>query len=120
MQQNAAAQLFAVIYRFEVWRGGDRQLVTEEQVPASTLGMLVPQLNAVAKRSRVDAAPGLLVFDNFPQARQAAQTLASIASRVRLCEVAAGAASGAGEAWQASGGATYRAVPGGVSIQVKA
>lgn len=84
--------------------------------------MLLPQLHAVAKRARVDAGPGLLVFDVYQQARQVAQTIASIASHVAIREVTAGAdgAAVAGEGWTAASGKRYRAVPGGVTIEVKA
>jgi len=74
-------QLLAVVYAFAVWEGGERRLVTEEGVEASTLAMFLPQLDAIAKRTRVDQGPGLLVFDNCKDARQAAQTLASIGSK---------------------------------------
>lgn len=113
-----ARQLLAVIYSFEVWVGGERRMVTEEGVSASTLAMLQPQLSAGAKRTRVAQGPGLVVFDNYQDARQAAQTIATIATHVEVCEVAP-AIGGTIEGWLTVGGMRYRAVPGGVAQIVK-
>jgi hypothetical protein len=113
-----ARQLLAVIYSFEVRVEGERRMVTEDGVSASTLAMLEPQLSAGAKRTRVAQGPGLVVFDNYQDARQAAQTIATIATHVEVCEVAA-APSGTNEGWLAAGGTRYRAVPGGVAQLVK-
>ncbi len=110
-----ARQLLAVIYSFEVRVGGERRMVTEEGVSASTLAMLAPQLNAGAKRTRVAQGPGLVVFDNYQDARQAAQTIATIATHVEVCEVAPAT----GEGWLTTDGTRYRAVPGGVTQIVK-
>ncbi len=114
----ATRQLLAVIYAFEVWEGGERRLVTEEGISASTLSMLQPQLHAVAKRTRVDQGPGLLVFADYKDARMAAQTVATIATHVVLREVAPADGAG-GEGWVGQGGARYVAVPGGVSQVVR-
>src|SRR5436190_3204655 len=107
-------QLLAVVYAFAVWEGGERRLVTEVGVQASTQAMLLPQLDAVAKRSRIDQGPGLLVFDNYKDARQAAQTLTSIATHVSLYEVAPATEVGE-DGWTGRAGAFYRPVPGGVA-----
>src|SRR5215217_6695091 len=106
-------QLLAVVYAFAVWEDGERRLVTEEGVQASTQAMLLPQLDAVAKRSRVDQGPGLLVFDNYKDARQAAQTLATIATHVSMYEVAPATEVGE-DGWTGRAGAFYRPAPGGV------
>lgn len=111
-------QLLAVVYAFVVWERGEARLVTEEGISASTLGMFLPQLDAVAKRTRIDQGPGLLVFDNYQDARQAAQTLATIAGRVAIREVVATDAPG-DETWAGRDGTRYQAVPGGVSQVVK-
>src|SRR3954449_8775217 len=111
-------QLLAVVYAFAIWEDGERRLVTEEGVQASTQAMLVPQLHAVAKRSRVDQGPGLLVFDNYKDARQAAQTLGTIATHVALYEVASATAVGE-DGWAGQSGTYYRPVPGGVAQVVK-
>ena len=123
MESHAAPagvhQLLAVVYAFAAWEGGERRLVTEDGVAASTLAMFLPQLDAIAKRTRVDQGPGLLVFDNYRDARQAAQTLATIASHVVIREVAA-TGEPATDGWTGSSGAHYQAVPGGVAQVVKA
>ena len=122
---GAPRQLLAVIYRFESYEGGQRQLVTEEGVPASTLYYLLPQLEAVPKRTLVDSGPGLLVYANYQDARYAASVVTSLATHVALREVApvdgatAGAGDGGGEVWTAAAGARYAAVPGGLSEIVK-
>jgi hypothetical protein len=113
-----ARQLLAVIYSFEVLVGGERRMVTEDGVSASTLAMLAPQLNSGAKRTRVAQGPGLIVFDNYQDARQAAQAITSIATHVEVCEVAP-VTGGTGEGWLAADGTRYRAVPGGVTQIVK-
>src|SRR6266498_4146600 len=105
---TAPRQLLAVVYAFEVFQDGERRLVSEEQLPASTYEYLLQQLEAVPKRTLVDAGPGLLVYDNYQDARYAATTLAKLAARVDLREVvpeeAAGAAGGQGdgESWVAA------------------
>lgn len=122
MQSHAAPvvvhQLLAVVYSFEVWEGGERRLVNEAGVAASTLAMFLPQLDAIAKRTRVDQGMGLLVFDNYKDARQAAQTLATIAAQVAIREVAPTTAPGDDD-WTGQSGTSYRAVPGGVAQVVK-
>lgn len=112
-------QLLAVIYGFEVWSGGERRMMTEGGLSASMLGMLRSQLESAAKRTRVAQGPGLLVFDNYKDARQAAQAVASVATTVELREVTP-ATSGTGEGWTAADGAHYRAVAGGIAQIVKA
>lgn len=111
-------QLLAVIYSFEVWIGGERRMVTEDGVSASTLAMLQPQLNAVAKRTRVAQGPGLIIFDSYRDARQAAQTIATIATHVEICTVVP-VTGGATEGWLTADGMRYRAVLDGVSQIVK-
>ena len=122
---TAPRRLLAVIYAFEVFRDGERRLVSEEQLPASTYEYLLQQLEAVPKRTLVDAGPGLLVYDNYQDARYAATTVAKVASRVALREVAAEAATGPvesqsdGESWVAASGRRYAAVPDGVAETIK-
>lgn len=111
-------QLLAVIYGFEVWAGGERRVTTEDGISASMLGMLRSQLESVAKRTRVAQGPGLLVFDDYKDARQAAQTVASVATTVELREVTP-ATGDSGEGWTAMDGSRYRAVAGGVAQVVK-
>ncbi len=118
--QERGRQLLAVIYAFEIFDGGERRLVTEEEVPASTRFMLEPQLAAVPKRSLVDYGPGILIYNNFQDARYAAQTVAKVALRVALREVAAGVEPGADGAWTAQSGARYSGVPGGLADVIKA
>ncbi len=114
---TGARQLLAVSYRFEVWSGGERRMVTEEGISASALGMLLPQLEAVAKRSRVAQGPGFLIFDNYKDARQAAQTIASVATTVELREIAPDDGTGAG--WLVVDGRRYRAVADAVAQVIK-
>ncbi len=111
-------QLVAVSYAFEVWEGGERRLVTEEGVSASTLGMLVPQLDATAKRTRVDQGPGLLVFDNYRDARQAAQAVAAVAARVAIHEVDPATVL-MDEGWSGASGTRYSPTPGGIAQVIK-
>ncbi|MDP9373110.1 MAG: hypothetical protein M3Q65_11800 [Chloroflexota bacterium] len=118
--QDRGRQLLAVIYAFEISEGAGRRLVTEEEVPASTLFMVQPQLEAVPKRSLVDSGPGILVYNNFQDARYAAQTIAKVAMRVAMREVVAGAEPGADGVWATASGARYSGVPGGVAEVVKA
>ena len=122
---GAPRQLLAVVYRFESYEGGERRLVTEEGVPASTLYYLLPQLESVPKRTLVDSGPGLLVYSTYQDARYAASVVTTLATHVRLREVALlgdamGSAAGAdGEVWTAASGARYAPVPGGMSEIVK-
>ena len=122
---TAPRRLLAVIYAFEVFRDGERRLVSEEQLPASTYEYLLQQLEAVPKRTLVDAGPGLLVYDNYQDARYAATTLAKLAARVGLREVAAEAATGtvegqgSGESWVAASGRRYAAVGDGGAETIK-
>lgn len=116
----AARQLLAVIYAFAVVRDGERHLVSQEDVPASTLLMLLPQLEATPKRALIAEGPGLLVYDNYRSARAAAQLLTTIAGHVALREVAPDDGGAEAEVWTAADGARYRAVPGGLVEIVKA
>ena len=122
---GAPRQLLAVVYRFETYEGGERRLVTEEGVPASTLYYLLPQLEAVPKRTLVDSGPGLLVYSTYQDARYAASVVTTLATQVALHEVAPlgdamGSATGAaGDVWTAASGARYAPVPGGMSEIVK-
>jgi hypothetical protein len=117
--------LLAVVYRFETYEGGERRLVTEEGVPASTLYYLLPQLEAVPKRTLVDSGPGLLVYSTYQDARYAASVVTTLATHVALREVAPvgdapeGAVGANGEALTAASGARYAPVPGGMSEIVK-
>ena len=117
-EATGASQLLAVVYRFEVWSAGERRMVTEEGIPASMLGMLQPQLHAVAKRSRVAQGPGFLIFDNYKDTRQAAQTIATVATTVEIREVAPVDGKSSGD-WTAANGVSYRAVADGVAQAVK-
>ncbi len=122
---GAPRQLLAVVYRFETYEGGERRLVTEEGVPASTLYYLLPQLEAVPKRTLVDSGPGLLVYSTYQDARYAASVVTTLATHVALREVApagdapGGAAGADGEVLTAASGARYAPVPGGMSEIVK-
>ena len=122
---GAPRQLLAVVYRFESYEGGERRLVTEEGVPASTLYYLLPQLESVPKRTLVDSGPGLLVYSTYQDARYAASVVTTLATHVGLREVAPlgdameGAAGADGEVWTAASGARYAPVPGGMSEIVK-
>ena len=121
---GAPRQLLAVVYRFESYEGGERRLVTEEGVPASTLYYLLPQLEAVPKRTLVDSGPGLLVYSTYQDARYAASTLTTLATHVALHEVAPmgaeGLAGGAdGEVLTAASGVRYAPIPGGMREIVK-
>jgi hypothetical protein len=113
-----APRLFAVIYAFAVWSGGERRLVTEERVAASTVAMLEPQLHASAHRSRVDQGPGLLIFANYRDALQSAQAIATIATTVEVREVTP-TTEQRGEGWVGVDGARYITLPGGLVRSVK-
>jgi hypothetical protein len=109
---------FAVLYRFEVWEDGERRLVNEEAVPASTRAMLEPQLTSVPQRPLLARGPGWLVFADYQSARRAAQVLDATADSVELREVE----SAAGEAdapWVAADGTRFALVPGGLAQRVK-
>lgn len=114
----AAPRFLAVIYAFAVWSGGERRLVTEERIAASALAMLQPQLDAAARRTRVDQGPGLLIFDNYRDALQAAQSLATVAATVEVREVTP-TTEERGEGWRGADGARYVAPPGGLVRRVK-
>lgn len=60
----------AVLYRFEIWQNGERRLVTEDEVSASTRAMLEPQFTAVPQRPLLGRGAGWLVFDHYTPARQ--------------------------------------------------
>jgi len=111
-------RFLAVLYAFAVWSGGERRLVTEERIAASALAMLQPQLDATARRTRVDQGPGLLVFDNYRDAFQAAQSLATVAATVEVREVVP-TTEQRGEGWSGANGARYSALPGGLVRSVK-
>jgi hypothetical protein len=111
-------RFLAVIYAFAVWSGGERQLVTEERIAASALAMLQPQLDAAARRTRVDQGPGLIVFDNYRDAFQAAQSLATVATTVEVREVTP-ATEQRGEGWNGANGARYVTLPDGLVRSVK-
>jgi hypothetical protein len=117
--QAAGSELLAVIYAFEVYQDGERRLVAQDGAPASTAGYLQAQLGGVPKRTLVDSGPGLLVYNNYQSARQAAQTIVRLVARVELREVVAGAsADGAGD-WTSVTGRRYTAKPGGLTEIVK-
>ncbi len=101
-------RLLAVLYRFDIWADGERKQVTEEEISGSALGMLLPQLHSIAKRTRVAQGPGIVIFDNYNDARQAAQTLAAVADRVELHHVELARESVAG--WPVDDGRLYRTV----------
>ncbi len=111
-------RFLAVIYAFAVWSGGERQLVTEERIAASALAMLQPQLDAAARRTRVDQGPGLIVFDNYRDAFQAAQSLATVAATVDVREVTP-TTEQRGAGWTGADGVRYVALPGGLVRSVK-
>lgn len=117
VEQATPQRLWAMIYRFEIWSNDERIFVTEERVSASTFTMLVPQLNSCAHRTRVDQGPGIIVFDNYRDARQGAQNLAAIATHVELHEVVPSAADT--EGWVVNGGGRYRTVDGSTPEIVK-
>ncbi len=119
MQARAAdGELLAVIYAFEVYQDGERRLVTQDGAPASTAGYLQSQLGGVPKRTLVDSGPGLLVYDNYQPARQAAQTIVRLAARIELREVVAASSDDPG-GWTAVTGRRYTAKPGGLAEIVK-
>lgn len=115
---SAPRQLLAVVYAFETYQDGQRRFVPQEELPASTLAMIEPQLAAVPKRTMLDYGSGLLVYDNYQDARYAAAALAQVAPYVALREVAPGAPD-SGESWLATSGARYAPVEGGLSEVVK-
>ena len=112
-------RLLAVLYTFEVYRDGEHRLVPQEQLPASRLERIQPQLESVPKRSLVDYGPGILVYNNYQDARQAAQSVSKVADHVALREVVAGAEAGAEAVWTAANGARYSSVDEGISGTVK-
>lgn len=113
-------QLVAVIYAFETYRDGERQLMLQEELPASALGMVQPQLESAPKRALVDYGPGILVYSDYRAARAAAQGLTTVAAYVALREVVAGFEAGSADVWTVASGARYSAVVGGLSETVKA
>jgi len=108
----------AVLYRFEVWERGERRLVTQDEVPASTLAMLAPQLTSVPQRPLLAQGPGWLIFANYRAARQAAQVLEETAASVELREVMPGDDE-SDIPWIAADGTRYALVPGGLAQRVK-
>lgn len=116
MEQKAVTPggpLVAVNYSFETVTGGARHSIAPQDLPASKMAMLEPQLAAVPKRSMVDYGPGLLVYADYQSARYAATTLATVASRVELHEVAVGASGETG--WRGESGEWFVPLPGGLS-----
>ncbi len=109
----------AVLYRFEVWEGGERRLVTQEEVAASTRAMLEPQLTSVQQRPLLARGPGWLVFQDYQAARQAAQVLEPTVAAIELLEVAPSADPRADSAWVAADGTRYVPVVGGLAQRVK-
>lgn len=103
----------AVLYSFEGVIEGQRRPISPQDLPASKLAMLEPQLAAVPKRSMVDYGPGLLVYDDYQSARYAATTVATVASRVELREVTVGAEGEAG--WRGDSGTWFTPIAGGLS-----
>lgn len=108
----------AVLYRFEVWEKGERRLVTEDEVPASTLAMLAPQLTSVPQRPLLARGPGWLIFRQYQAARQAAQVLEETAASIELREVMPADAND-DSPWVAIDGTRYAIVPGGLAQRVK-
>ena len=115
----AARQLLAVVYAFEGFQGGERRLVSQEEIPASKLFMVEQQLEAVPKRTLVAYGSGLLIYDDYQDARYAATAVARVAAYVAIREVAAGADDAVAEGWATADGVRYVAVPGGLSEVVK-
>lgn len=103
----------AVLYTFASITDGERRTIAPEDLPASKMAMLEPQLAAVPKRSMVDYGPGLLVYDDYQSARYAATTVAAVASRVEIREVTVGGEDGTG--WRADSGAWFTPLAGGLS-----
>jgi hypothetical protein len=116
--QSADSELLAVVYAFEVYQNGERRLVAQGDAPASTAGYLQSQLGGVPKRTLVDSGPGLLVYNNYQSARQAAQTIVRLAARVELREVVAAGADAVAD-YTAATGHRYAAKPGGLAEIVK-
>ena len=108
----------AVLYRFSVMIGGERRLVTQDEVSASTVAMLEPQLTSVPQRPLLARGPGWMVFAHYRAARQAAQVLEDTAASIELCEVMPGDDE-TDSAWIAADGTRYALVPGGLSQRVK-
>ena len=116
MKQVAVRRLLAVVYAFERFEGGERRLVSQEEIPASQLFMFEQQLEAVPKRTLVAYGSGLLIYDDDQDARYAATTVARLASYVAIREVATGTGA---EGWTTEDGARYVPVPDGLSEVVK-
>lgn len=116
-------QLIAVLYAFAVDLHGERRLVSQEQAPASTYFMLLPQLEAVPKRTLIDTDSGILIYDNYQDARYAATTVAKVAAQVVVREVALGtpetAAPAGSEGWSTASGAHYIPIAHGIQEVVK-
>ncbi len=108
----------AVLYRFAVWQGGERRLVTQDEVAASTLAMLEPQLTSVPQVPLLARGSGWLIFQHYRAARQAAQVLEDTVASIELREVMAGDAE-TDSAWIAADGTRYALVPGGLAQRVK-
>jgi hypothetical protein len=116
MERVAVRRLLAVVYAFERFEGGERRLVSQEEIPASGLFMFEQQLESVPKRTLVAYGSGLLIYDDYQDARYAATTVARLASYVAIREVAPGTGA---EGWTTQDGARYVPVPGGLSEVVK-
>ncbi len=108
----------AVLYRFEIWQSGERRLVTQDEVAASTVAMLEPQLTSVPQVPLLARGPGWMIFQHYRAARQAAQVLEDTAASIELREVAAGDDE-TDSAWIAADGTRYTLVPGGLAQRVK-
>ena len=108
----------AVLYRFEVWQGGERRLVTQDEVSASTLAMLGPQLTSVPQVPLLARGSGWMIFEHYRAARQAAQVLDDTAASIELREVMPGDDE-TDSPWIAADGTRYALVPGGVAQRVK-
>lgn len=104
--------LVAVLYSFEGIVDGARRSIALEELSASKVAMLEPQLAAAPKRSMVDYGSGLLVYDEYGDARTAASAIATVASRVELREVLPVA--GPTGDWRGESGVWFAAVPGGL------
>ena len=71
------------------------------------------------KRTLVDIGPGLLVYNNYQSARQAAQTIVRLAARVELREVVASTSVDDAGDWMAATGRRYAPKPGGLAEIIK-